>query len=66
MEELKRDPLKYKGRGRYSNGTKEHGAEGYHTTSINDEYEIDPEKNGGVDYPHKVKHACLFSRRQLC
>ncbi|PWN92813.1 hypothetical protein FA10DRAFT_263568 [Acaromyces ingoldii] len=54
MEELKKDPLKYKGRGRYSNGTKEHGEEGNHTRSINDEYEIDPEKNGGVDFPHKA------------
>lgn len=63
MQELLANPLKYKGRGRYSNGTKEH-TEGVEVdkerTPISKEYEIDPERNGGVDFLHKVSGQALF------
>ncbi|PWN44315.1 hypothetical protein IE81DRAFT_340167 [Ceraceosorus guamensis] len=47
VEELARNPNKFKGNGRYANELR--GA----TRTINQDFEIDPAQNGGVAFPHK-------------
>jgi hypothetical protein len=51
MEELKKNPLKHKGRGRYSAGISRDAST---SKTINAEFEIAAENNGNVSYLHKA------------
>lgn len=62
IQDLKQDPLKHKGRGRYSTGLSTSDQAG---KTINDEFEIDKERNGNVGFLHKQVVRDKRERKQM-
>lgn len=62
-EESKEASVKRKGRGRYSTGTLTSG--GDYSKTINEEFEVNPEKNGNVAFLHKAVVRDKAERKQM-